>query len=222
MKKSFFTMTEMLVVVVVILILAAIGSVVAISALAKAELTNCTANQGQLGKTLLSSMQNNDHKLVSGSTLGGDDLWVTELYRKRLVQSLDEVRCPAMVYTNGNDIDDDDARKEVYGMVTATSGVFNFKSNKLLRDSGKRSISPANMLLGGCTAKDFKNARAVATLGQNDGKLIAIHKGEVVNNFFLDGSVTSLEADAFAGKAFYIPKSDGTMAEKFTGTVLKE
>ena len=123
--------------------------------------------------------------------------------------------------TGNDDISDDDAREQAYGVVVAASGVFYFKSNKLLRD-GKNSISPANMLLGGCCAKEFKSPAAVATLDNSNGKLIAIHSGDVLNSFFLDGSVTSLEADAFKGKSFYVPKSDGSSAEKFSGGILQD
>ena len=52
MKRKNFTLTEMLVVVVVILILAAISSVAVIAARRKAELANCAANQGQMGKII--------------------------------------------------------------------------------------------------------------------------------------------------------------------------
>ncbi|MBR2626148.1 MAG: prepilin-type N-terminal cleavage/methylation domain-containing protein [Lentisphaeria bacterium] len=221
MKRKNFTLTEMLVVVVVILILAAISSVAVIAARRKAELANCAANQGQMGKIITAAIQNNDGKLVSGNGSADKDLWITALYKKRLVQSLEESRCPGLMYTGNDDISDDDAREQAYGVVVAASGVFNFKSNKLLRD-GKNSISPANMLLGGCCAKEFKNPAAVATLDNSNGKLIAIHSGDVLNSFFLDGSVTSLEADAFKGKSFYVPKSDGSSAEKFSGGILQD
>lgn len=214
MKRYFFTVTELLAVIAVILILAAIGGAVLINSRGKARLASCVSNQGQTMKMMISAMNSSDGRIISGNT---DDTRYTKfLMDKKLLQDLEVVRCPDLSYqTESREISDAAARKEAYGMVisSAADGKFNFKSNRIRR-VGTVEVSSGSMLMGGCTAGDYAEADAVAALDFSSGRLIPVHSGEIVNTFFLDGSVSSLTAEEFKSKTFYYPKGDSSGAEK--------
>jgi len=209
MKRHNFTVTELLTVIAVIGILAGILIPVLTYARRRARQSSCVSNQGQMAKMLLASMAKNNQVFTSKAS--GDKLWTTYLHDKKFLQSLEEARCPEFKYEN-RDINSADARKEALGVVAATAGEFNFKSNKIRKD-GTVDVPMSVMLMGGCTGKGDK-ANAVLDFS-NDAKLLPVHSG-AFNVFFFDGSVSSVDEDEKAGKSYYRPKADGSGAEKVT------
>ena len=99
------------------------------------------------------------------------------------------------------------------------NGKLNFASKKNRIFSGQE-ISPNKMLLGGCAANKWgEDATATAALDLSTNKLIAIHRDEV-NVFFLDGSVMSIDKDAFTTNSIYYPKADNSTAVQVTNSMV--
>ena len=220
MKRYNFTINEMLAVIAIIMVLAGLLFPTLSLARARAKATSCAGNQGQISKILLDAMSRTKDKLTSGAS--GDNLWTTALYDRNILTSLDYARCPAFEYTKNNITEEDarkDAMKEAYGVVIATDGKLNFASKKNRIVDGNE-ISPNKMLLGGCAADKWgEDATATAALDFSTNKLIAIHRGEV-NVFFLDGSVMSMDKDAFTTNSIYYPQADNSKAVKVTNSMV--
>ena len=212
MKQNKFSLVELLVVIAVIAILAALILAVTMYARGKSRAAECISNQGQTIKMLIAGMEKNDSKLISGAS--GDDLWTTALHKKGILRDLPAVRCPEIAY-DSEDITNENNRKEAFGVAVATDGKFNFKSNKISKSGGVK-ISPASMMLGGCATDS--NKKAAAALDFSNSKLEALHQ-DAVNVFFLDGSVSSVDADDFDSKSYFRPKADGSGSEKVSGAL---
>lgn len=230
MKRKFFTLTEMLVVIAIIAILSALVTAAVIRARASARTTKCVSNQGQTIKLILAAMNSSDSKITNGNADG--KRYTDWLRDKNLISTLEAVRCPELNYsTKPEKINTNDALKEAYGMVISSVAAdykFNFKNNKLLKSTV--DIPRNNMLMGGdCiewktnAATSYKNAAARAALDFDKNRLAAIHSGNVVNLFFLDGSVSSLTADEFKSKTFHYPKADCSGPDKVnTGEIVTQ
>ncbi|MBO5667859.1 MAG: prepilin-type N-terminal cleavage/methylation domain-containing protein [Lentisphaeria bacterium] len=230
MKKYRFTLTEMLTVIAIIAILAALITAVVIRARASARTTACVSNQGQTIKLVINGMNASDSKITNGNAAG--KRYTDWLRDKKLLASLEAVRCPDMSYSSKpGSVSNDTDLAEAYGMVisTAAESKFNFKNNKLFK-AGAADVSRSSMLMGGDTLEwksnastTLKNAAARAALEFSSNRLAANHNGGVINAFFLDGSVVSLPVDEFKSKSFYYPKADGTGAEKVAaGNIVSE
>ena len=229
MKRKFFTLTEMLAVIAIIAILSALVTAAVIRARASARTTRCVSNQGQTIKLILAAMNSSDSKITNGDA---DGVRYTDWLRdKNLISTLEAVRCPELNYsTKPEEINTNGALKEAYGMVISKAAdyKFNFKNNKLLKSTV--DIPRNNMLMGGdCiewktnAATSYKNAAARAALDFDKNRLAAIHSGNVVNLFFLDGSVSSLTADEFKSKTFHYPKADCSGPDKVnTGEIVTQ
>lgn len=209
MKRHNFTLNELLAVIAIIGVLAALLFPTLSIARERSKATSCAGNQGQVGKILLDAMSRTKDQLTSGTS--DAELWTSALYNRKILNSLDYARCPSFEYTK-TDVTDANARKEAYGVVTATDGKLNFASKKNRTTSGKQEISPNKMLLGGCAADKWgDDAKAVAALDFSNAKLTAIHRGDV-NVFFLDGSVMTAEKDVLVSSSIYYPKADNSEA----------
>lgn len=220
MKRYNFTLNELLVVIAIIGLLAALLFPTLSIARERAKTTSCAGNQGQVAKILLDAMSRTKDKLTSGAS--GDDLWTNALYKRKILNDLAFVRCPAFEYTS-TDVTDATARTQAYGVFIATDGKLNFASKKSRTTKDNQEISPNKLLLGGCAADKWgEDAKAIAALDiptddkkeakeKTSNTLTAIHRGEV-NLFFLDGSVSNMNKDTIKTNRIYYPEKVNNIA----------
>ena len=233
MKKSSFTMIELLVVIGIIALLAGLVIPAVNGARVTARKTACLSNQGQIMKIITQSMNDNNQFLASGNTFTANSTtaaWSRYLFDKKRLLSLEAARCTALRSSAkkelGDGTDDTDwqqALSEVYGMVYGTAASkdsnskdyagFDFRGTKALTDSGSHRWAPSSLALGACavvSSTDPDTAKALISFaGTSAGRPANIHGGEC-NFFFLDGHGESLIKDAITKKVYPTVSADGS------------
>ena len=150
MKKSSFTLVEMLVVVGIIAILAGLIMPAVGLARTSARTSACISNQGQTMKIVAQAMNDNKQFLVSGTSFdatspGSSTGWTRYLYgdggasstepiygKKSYIQNLTAFRCPGFQYANKQDLgalsasDRETQLQLAYGMMFRSSAQTGF------------------------------------------------------------------------------------------------
>lgn len=242
MKQKHFTLVELLVVIGIIAILAGMIIPAVGMARAAGRRTECVNNQGQLMKLLTITMNDNDNYLVSGEGYGSYSekaSWTRYLYEKGKLQSLKGFRCPAITTDQNPALGTKAGNTQLaaaLGVVGATGPDgdrkspsfkkdedsdaktfwgFDFRGTKRLTvktGSKKYVLSPAQLVIGGCSGREEDGAlvpRANLFNG-TPGYFYSIHDGEF-NMYFLDGHVETVTPEkAVDGK--FIPDKNETGA----------
>ena len=239
MKKHFFTLVELLVVIGIIAVLAGLLLGGVTLARSSARTTECQNNQKETAKILQMSMSDNRDFLVSGDdfsdSAGDDAAWTRYLYggdlsssikgRKNYIADMAVLRCPSFKYDENKVLGASDNRAkelaEAYGMVyddsTPSGGKFagfDFRGTKFVKFNTEYSVSPNQLLLGGCATKSapYDTAGALLYKGSWENKLVKAH-GDKCNVFFLDGHVENLNLAELEQK--YLPDSGTGKSVKF-------
>ena len=226
MKRYNMTLNEMLAVIAILGILAGILLPTLNYARSRGKQTTCLNNQGQSIKMIFDGISRTtepkNQLIAADSETGNKKYWTTSLYDRNILQTLEAVRCPELIYSN-QDITSAAQRKQAFGVVFSDTGKLDFRGKKLFRTTGTSpiDITASNLLIGGCTTVAANNELAAdAVLDFDDNKLVSVHRGKV-NMFFFDGSVISVDEKEFSGNAFYYPASDGSGAAKVADSALK-
>lgn len=208
-KRSNFTIIELLTVIAIIAILAGLLMPAVQGAREKAKTAACLSNQTQTVKFIKDYMAANDDFLKSGTA--EDSTWSRILFDKNIIKDSKVLRCPSLIYSSANGTTQAEIKNElahVYGVgyTTNTDG-FDFRGTKYLTNQDGDSISPNMLILGGCSGKAQDNATAIMSFKSGDttgGAPIGIHQKQA-NFFFLDGHVETLNQEAMKKK--YYPLS---------------
>jgi len=179
-----------------------------------------------------------------GDSAGSDSAWTRYLYggdlsssikgRKNYIADMAVLRCPGFKYSDNNQTlgalsaaKREDALKESFGIVYSDSADtaakfagFDFRGTKFLKfgtGSSAYSVSPNQLLLGGCATKSapYDTAGALLYKGSWDSKLVKAHSDKC-NVFFLDGHVENLNLAELEQK--YLPDSGTGKSVKFPGS----
>ena len=225
MKKSLFTMIELLVVIGIIALLAGLVIPAVNGARVTARKTACLSNQGQIMKIIAQTMNDSNQFFASGNTYVAADrtaAWSRYLFDQKRLLSLEAARCTALRSSAMKELGDgadgaawEQALSEVYGMVHQTAistagnsrgyAGFDFRGTGLLTDSGSHRWAPSSLALGACavvSASDPDTATALISFaGTTAGRPAKLH-GEECNLFFLDGHGESLAENSITRKVY--------------------
>ena len=199
MKKSSFTLVEMLVVVGIVAILA--GLIMPAVGLARttARTSACISNQGQTMKIVTQAMNDNKQYLVSGNNFsdapGYRAGWTRYLYgegtdstgrmagKKSYLQNLTAFRCPGFQYADKKDLGalDSSPRQtalgQAYGMMYQTgaddatdTSFYGFDfRGTKYLKTGSYQIAPGSLAVGGCAAANSAPYDTATSLLCNNG-----------------------------------------------------
>lgn len=197
-KRSNFTIIELLTVIAIIAILAGLIMPAVQGAREKAKTAACISNQGQTSKFITEYINAHDNFFKSGPAVNGT--WARVLFDSNIIKDSKVLRCPSMIYPSANGTTQAEIEAElahVYGAAyTTLADGFDFRGTKYLTTSAGDSIAPNNLALGGCSGTARDEATSVMEFSDGScpsgaGRPIRVHQNQA-NLFFLDGHVETL------------------------------
>ena len=222
MKRQSFTLVEMLTVLAIIMVLAGLLYPAINSSRTTSRAAACLSNQRQVVMAIQQSITANNNHFYSPTYKGTDSdedksgvtevRWSARLRNRKYLQDYSVMRC-SEVMPPPIKKDEEAAKGDAYtfGAVHAdlgSSGLkdakgFDFRGTKLLRDSDKKDISPARLMLGGCSwNSSTKTGGALLDISTSKsyedspyGKLYLAHRA-AVNMFFYDGHAAAVQGKA--------------------------